>query len=218
VAAREREPGRFVRYVYSTRNVAGCALALLGPGLGLVGVVSPLVGLAVAPALYTVGALAAPGHRPVDLAKGVDPDDIRRSLVELQRRVRGKVPPEVDARVDRILTTITETLPKADGLGLGSPELFALVRTATDYLPGALQVYLNLPRAYADRHVVAEGKTALGLLCDQLDLLATKMDEVADAVHRADTDKLIAHGRFLADRFGTGTLDLRRPRRPSPPA
>jgi hypothetical protein len=44
------------------------------------------------------------------------------------------------------------------------------------------------------------------------------MDEVADAVHRADTDKLIANGRFLADRFGTGALDLRRSRRPNPPA
>ena len=30
----------------------------------------------------------------------------------------------------------------------------------------------------------------------------------ADAVNRADTDKLIANGRFLAEEFGRGPLDL----------
>jgi hypothetical protein len=203
-----------VRWAYSTKNIAGCALAVVGPVLSLVGVVQPLVGLAVTPALYAVGALAAPAGRRIDVLGDVDPDDVRRSLAELQRRVRGKVPAEVEARVNRIATTITETLPKAHGLGLGSPELFAVVRTASDYLPNALQVYLNLPRAYADRHVVAAGRTPLGLLCDQLDLLAAKMDEMADAVHRTDTDKLIANGRFLAEKFGSSSLDLDPPNRP----
>jgi hypothetical protein len=50
--------------------------------------------------------------------------------------------------------------------------------------------------------------TSLGLLCDQLDPLATKMDEMADAAHRTDTDKLIANRRFLAERFGRSGLDL----------
>ena len=33
------------------------------------------------------------------------------------------------------------------------------------------------------------------------------MDEITDAVNRADTDKLIAHGRFLAEKFGSGATD-----------
>ena len=56
-----------------------------------------------------------------------------------------------------IATTITETLPRADALGAGSPGQFVLVQCATDYLPTALQSYLELPRTYADQHIVTDG-------------------------------------------------------------
>jgi len=202
------EPGRLARWAYSTKNMTGVGLAVVGPVLGLAGVLNPLLGLALAPALYAVGALAAPGRKRVDLAAGIDPDDCKRSLAEVQRRIKGKVPPEVAQRVQRIAATILDTLPKADALGDGNSQLFGMARTATDYLPTALQAYLDLPRAYADRKVVSEGKTSLGLLIEQLDLLADQMDQIADAVHRADTDKLVAHGRFLAEKFGKDGLDL----------
>jgi hypothetical protein len=201
--------GRLARYATSTKNIAGTGLAAVGPVLGLVGVINPLLGLALAPALYAIGALAAPGRRSVDLAAGVDRDDVKRSLAEIQRRIRRRVPPEIADRVARIATTITETLPRVERLGTGSEALFILVRTATDYLPTALQAYLDLPRSYADRQVVSGGKTPLVLVCEQLDVLAHQMDEAADAVHRADTDRLIANGRFLADKFGGSPLDLR---------
>ena len=40
------------------------------------------------------------------------------------------------------------------------------------------------------------------LLIDQLDLLSATMDRIFDAVVRVDADALIAHGRFLQDKFG----------------
>ena len=50
------------------------------------------------------------------------------------------------------------------------------------------------------------------ILVDQLDLLAATMDKVFDAVCRADADALVAHGRFLAEKFGSastgGALDV----------
>ena len=50
------------------------------------------------------------------------------------------------------------------------------------------------------------------VLIDQLDLLAATMDKVFDAVCRADADALVAHGRFLAEKFGSasggGALDI----------
>ena len=202
------EPGRVARWAYSTKNIVGVGLAAVGPIIGLAGVVNPLVGLALSPALYVVGALAAPGRKRVDLAAGIDPADVRRSLGEVQRRIKGRVPQEVADRVQHIASTITECMPRASSLGDGSTQAFGLARTATDYLPTALQAYLDLPRAYADRKIVSDGKTSLGLLIDQLDLLAEKMDEVADAVHRSDTDKLVANGRFLAEKFGKSGLDL----------
>ena len=84
----------------------------------------------------------------------------------------------------------------------------AVVRTATSYLPEAVAAYLRLPRDFADRRPVSGGKTSLTVLCDQLDLLGAKMDDVFDAVCRADADALIAHGRFLAEKFATGALAI----------
>ena len=53
------------------------------------------------------------------------------------------------------------------------------------------------------------------LLIDQLDLLGATMDKIFDAVVRVDADALIAHGRFLQDKFGHtsggGALDLGQP-------
>ena len=84
----------------------------------------------------------------------------------------------------------------------GSQDLFVIQRTATDYLPTTLQAYLALPPQYAATKVVGEGKTALQVLSDQLDLLDSKMDEISEAAHKQDSDRLLANGRFLEERFG----------------
>jgi hypothetical protein len=68
---------------------------------------------------------------------------------------------------------------------------------------------LRLPRSFADHRAVSGGKTPLLVLCDQLDLLAAEMDQVFVAVCSADADALVAHGRFLAEKFGAGpSLDI----------
>src|SRR5215218_5744835 len=62
--------------------------------------------------------------------------------------------------------------------------------------------YTRLPRQWADSRPIENGKTSLMLLIDQLDLLGATMDEIFDAVVRVDADALIAHGRFLQEKFG----------------
>ena len=47
------------------------------------------------------------------------------------------------------------------------------------------------------------------VLVDQLDLLAATMDKILDAVYRADADALVAHGRFLAEKFGHASAAVR---------
>jgi hypothetical protein len=196
-------PGRFARWATSTKNLTGIGLASAGPILGVTVLTNPLLGVALAPALYAVGALIAPGRKkPLTVSNSTDTKDAIRSLEDIQRRIRRRVPDVVARRVKYIAASITDSLRRADSLGEGSSEVFGLVKTATDYLPTALQTYLDLPRNYADRRVVVGGKTPLVLLLEQLDLLIKKMDEIAEAVNRADSDKLIAHGRFLAEKFG----------------
>ena len=44
------------------------------------------------------------------------------------------------------------------------------------------------------------------MLLEQLDLLDAKMREAADAILAHDSERLLANGRFLADRFATSSL------------
>jgi hypothetical protein len=198
-----------LRYLYSGKNIVGCTLAILGLLLFFTGVVTTLFWPFIVIAMYGIGALLAPGPPKVAVANtSFDPDSIRRSLQRTLSTTSGKLSPALQAKVQEIADTIQGILPHYADFPAGSPDLFVVGRTATDYLPSALQAYLNLPRAYATLHKMGNGKTADQVLSDQLDLLASKMDEVADAVHKKDSDALLANGRFLAEKFGPSALSL----------
>ena len=129
--------------------------------------------------------------------------DLLAALDRVEALVRGGVvPAPVQSRVRRVAGTVRQTLPRLRNLGLGSRDAYAVMATATDYLPEAVGGYLRLPRQWADSRPVENGKTSLMLLIDQLDLLSATMDKIFDAVVRVDADALVAHGRFLQERFG----------------
>jgi hypothetical protein len=194
---------------------AGGALAVggvaAGPILAIAGLVPPL-----AAAFLSAAALAAAVTGAARLVRGRrNPEppaqpaqDPAGDLDRLEAVIAGKVPPAIQARVDRVAKTVRDILPRMDTLGPGSAQAHAVVRTATSYLPEAVGSYLRLPRDYADRRPISGGKTSLMVLCDQLDLLAGKMDEVFVAVCQSDVDALITHGRFLAEKFSSGALTL----------
>lgn len=130
-------------------------------------------------------------------------DALREALAETERLVAdGGVPSPVTARVLRVTGTVRDTIPRLDALGAGSDRAYAVMATATDYLPEAVGGYLRLPRRFADTRPIDGPKTALMVLVDQLDLLGATMDAVFDAVCRDDANALVAHGRFLAEKFG----------------
>jgi hypothetical protein len=208
------DPGRIevnpvLRYLYSSKNIVGSTLALFGLVLFFSGVITSLFWPFVVVAMYGIGALLAPGPAQVALTgTSFDPESIRHSLNRQLDTARGKLPPPLAARLQAISDTIMGILPHYAEFPPGSPDLFVVGRTATDYLPSALQAYLNLPRAYATLHKMPNGKTADEVLGDQLTLLAAKMNEVADAVHKKDSDALLANGRFLEEKFGASPLAL----------
>ena len=198
---------RLLVYLYSTKNIVGCLLAMVGLVLFFAGVVGALWPIVVI-GLYLFGALVTPSPKTIDLRSGFDPNDVRKAMDHEIRAVSGRVPADVLAKVQGIQQIILGILPRSGALPPGSPELFVVERTATEYLPTALESYLNLPRAYATLHQVQDGKTPKQVLMDQLTLLESKMNEVADDVHRNDTDRLLANGRFLEERFGRSALSL----------
>lgn len=129
--------------------------------------------------------------------------DVLTSLNQIHASLlEQNAPAVVIARVVRIARAINQTLPRMRELGLGSEQGYALVATATDYLPEAIQGYLRLPREWADTRPIDGHKTALMILMEQLELLAATMDRILDAANRADAQALIAHGRFLEAKFG----------------
>ena len=203
------DSNRVLRYLYSGKNIVGSALGLLGLALFFTHVITTFFWPFVVVAMYGIGALLAPGPPKVALAgTSFDPDSIRKSLERQLTIAQGRLSPPLQAKLQEIADTIMGILPHYAEFPPGSPDLFVVGRTATDYLPSALQAYLNLPRAYAALHKMPNGKTADDVLNDQLTLLAAKMDEVADAVHKKDSDALLANGRFLEEKFGASPLAL----------
>jgi hypothetical protein len=143
--------------------------------------------------------------RPV-LPRVPTSDDLLVALDGVEAMVaRGAVPAPVASRVSRVTRTVRDTIPRMSNLGGGSLSAYNVMATATDYLPEAIGGYLRLPRQFADSRPVDRGKTSLMILIDQLDLLGSTMDKVFDAVCRADADALVAHGRFLAEKFGSAS-------------
>jgi hypothetical protein len=206
------DPNPVLRYLYSGKNIIGSGLALVGLLLFFTGVITSFFWPFVVIAMYGVGALLAPGPPKVALGgTSFDPESIRRSLQRQLTIANGKLSPPLQAKLQEIADTIMGILPHYADFPPGSPDLFVVGRTATDYLPSALQAYLNLPRAYATLHKMPNGKTADQVLDDQLTLLASKTDEVADAVHKKDSDALLANGRFLEEKFGASALALPQP-------
>lgn len=150
--------------------------------------------------LYGVGALATPPPRRIDLHSGLQPANLGKAMDEQLSRITGKVPTEVFSAVQAIHATIRGVLPRRELLPAGSRDAYAVEQTVLDYLPTALESYLRLPRAYANRVVGADGRTAKQVLLDQLGTLQREMEAVVAAVARSDTDQLLAHERFLDDR------------------
>jgi hypothetical protein len=139
--------------------------------------------------------------------------DLLAALDRVESMVAGgAVPAPVASRVHRVVRVVRDTVPRLDRLGAGSQEAYHVMATATDYLPDAVGGYLRLPREWANSRPVDAGRSSLMVLIDQLDLLGRTMDQVLDAVNRSDAVALIAHGRFLAEKFGPassgGALDL----------
>jgi hypothetical protein len=199
-----------LRFLSSRRSIVGSLLALGGLALHFVGLVTGPLWLPIVVGLYLAGVLLVPAERGFDLAldAAAGTDEIRRGLDRLVARIRGKVALDIQARVERIRDSILVTLEAEGGRVAGDPTVHLIRQTALDYLPSALSAYLALPRAYAERRPVASGSTPHDVLLGQLDLMDEKMREAADAILAHDSEKLLANGRFLADRFATSSLRI----------
>jgi hypothetical protein len=207
--------------VSRTALTVAAAAVTAGAGAAAVGVAAGGAGVAATASLATAAAAGAGGHwwnrrrnrrrhhrTPTTLSAA---EQTEQQLNDLAATVAAAQPPVADAvtaRIDNVTRIVRETLPRLDQFGPGSVDAYTVMATATSYLPEAVGAYLRLPRRYADTRPISGSKTSLMLLCDQLDLLAVHMERLHIAANQADANALIAHGRFLAEKFATGALAL----------
>jgi hypothetical protein len=120
----------------------------------------------------------------------------------------GRLPVDVQMKAEQISRKAESLIQYADRFPTGSQDLYVLQRTTEEYLPNTLDAYLALPPGYAHAAVSPDGKTALQALWEQLNLLDSKLDEIAYSLNRHNLDRLVANGRFLEERFGRHESEL----------
>lgn len=204
----ENSPHPGLAYLYSRKNLLGIAvaiivsIALVATGIG--GLLWPFAALAA----YAACATLVPARSNHPQLRHIESKDLQQAMSEQMRLMSGRVSNDIYARVAGINAAIRDLVPRAARLPAGSEDLYILQRIPLDYLPEALDAYLSLPPTYARLHPVQGGKTPKQLLLDQLDLLQDKMTEISDDIASNDTDRLLANGRFLAEKFGRSELQV----------
>ncbi len=135
----------------------------------------------------------APARAPTPRSRGSDRRQPRQS----------ELPIDVRVKVEQIRRKVDVLLGYADRFPPFSQDLHLVRQTATDYLPRTLNTFLAMKPEDVDKPLLsAGGKTAREELKAQLDLLDTKLDDIAQDLQRQDADRLLANRRFLEARFG----------------
>ncbi len=199
----------------SRRNLVGSALVLFGVALIVMGIIkaSLLVMVVILAALYLIGVLITPADKglAVDMARRYTEAEIRDELEQLTRKIRRRVPREILQKVESIKASILSILPQLMALPTGDKGFFTIRQTALEYLPTALDNYLKLPTSYATLQPLRNGKTARQLLGEQLDLLDREMKAIVNEFAENDMQSLLAHGRFLEQKFQHEDFFVRTP-------
>lgn len=193
---------RALLYLYSTRNIVACAMALVGPALLFLDVIQE-GWLLITAALYGVGYFFTPAPQVVDtqLTQTLSFDALIDQLDRVVAAARPHLYPTMIGRLTSIRRSIQEVLPRLEAGEGFDDNLFIVRETILRYLPETLANYVALPPAFRATHVLKDGKTARDLLRDQLAVLDEQMREVVTNVARGDADALLANGQFLEAKF-----------------
>ncbi len=199
-------PQRFGLYLYSSRNIAGCVLAMAGLGLFFGGMIDHYWAVIVA-GLYGAGALGWPGNELAATAEHTElsADQLAQQVRRLVDSVAKGLPKEAVVALRGIEATLQELLPRLKELQergvISAKDSFTVIETVRRYLPDTLSAYLRLPKLYAEMQSLGDGKTASQTLLEQLRVLDSSLREVARNAFAGDAEKLIVNGRFLQSKF-----------------
>jgi hypothetical protein len=127
---------RALLYLYSTRNIVACCVALAGPALLFLGIISK-GWLLITAALYAAGYFATPAPHVLDasLAQSLSFEDLVERLDRIVRDARSQLQPAMVEHLESIRRSITEVLPKLADAGGFDDNLYTVRETVLRYLP-----------------------------------------------------------------------------------
>ncbi|MBP2319839.1 hypothetical protein JOF56_000224 [Kibdelosporangium banguiense] len=183
-----------MKYLGSTKNLAGSALGLVGVLLyvfGGVGAYWPVVVIG----LYGVGALLAPGERVrlIAASTSTETEQLRADLAVLVERAgQGRLPEGAGEFVHRIHQVLSEMLARPAAFSADPDLLHRVIRVARVDLPTSIEAYLNMPKWLARRDE----------LLTQLDLIEFEAHQIAERFYADDINRQSDHTRYLRERAG----------------
>ena len=190
-------------FLYSTANIVGCILGVIGLIAFFTGIIKAYWFFIVI-GLYSCGYLITPKNQlaqnslPIKELSGRDLQIMLESLIKkISKRV---AEPELN-KVVNIKDNILMLLPRLEEMNAGDYDLHVVKQTVTDYLPQMLTTYLELPPVFARMHKMRNGKTSQEILIEQLGILNDQIEQIVISVNSKDADALIAQGEFLKTKF-----------------
>lgn len=206
--ARRRELKRLNRSFGKTAVRIGVAVGAISLAAIAVGLIIPIgmfgflaaVGLAVGVAavlLFTGGREAlAPAAIPAALPNG----ELVQRFDSYLYRSRALLPAPAQAQVDLIsarLTPLRETLERIE---MGDPSAQDARRLMQVHLPGLIDRYLNVPKAYRSQKQ-DDGVSADDRLVEALSASREALDEMGESLAKNDLLAFETQGRFIESRY-----------------
>jgi hypothetical protein len=193
---------RILLFFYSNANLAGCALALIGPLLLFLGLIER-GWLLITAGLYLAGYFLMGRTPEIErrIEASLSAQETLDRLDDIVSKARPHLTEGMNRHLDSLRTSLVEVLPRMVDARAPNDDLFTVRETVLRYLPETIANYVALPPAFRATHVLKDGKTARELLGDQLELLDDKLREVVTNVAASDAQALIANGKFLEAKF-----------------
>ncbi len=189
-------------YLYSNKNLAGSALAIVALVLYLTGVIGVFWYVIVAGA-YVLGVLLAPGNPKWDVALQREMSDAQvvTGLKSLEHDAPRMLPKDIASDVIAICDMLETAIPALTQKGVTDQVAYDVRTTATEYLPQTVAAYVKMPPAFRAMQRVSDGKTPTQMLAEQVALLKTQLQGTMAGIASDDAAALAENGRFLRDRF-----------------
>lgn len=213
-AAARRERERLNAGLGRTLVKVAAAVALIWLATIVVGFVQP-IGMfgflaAIAATAIVAAVLIMRGGQRVVSAPAPSADLPNGAMVErfdsYIYRARRALPPPAQAELDSIsavLPSLRQTLERVETL---DPAAQDARRLMSIHLPGLIERYSHVPRAYRGERD-GEGKTVDERLVESLSAARSALSEVSETLARSDLAAFETQGRFIESRYGNERID-----------